>query len=313
MKDAKSLLLLLVSLFLVLLSFVLLWSWGFRLYNKNESPILVTSAPASTEKKIISNNLQDSLQLFYNQSLTNLELQLDTTLINSDSLNIEIDKKLEEFYRLRNAIELLMLNHANSNDIRIAKQKLIELQAKVIELKDKNTIVENENKKLGELLSQLKNSETKSGKTISLVQVPKQGIEKTSQNFTGFAAMDLRLSAFSTNEEKEYETLFASQTEKLVGSFTVLNNSAQQAKVEMVVVIVQPDGRVLKTSGWESGTFETKEGKSIYSYKLNFNYLKGEPKHLLFSLSSDNFQKGIYTMQVFYNGTMIGKTIKPLS
>ena len=76
---------------------------------------------------------------------------------------------------------------------------------------------------------------------------------------------------------------------------------------------LQPDGRVLKNSEWDSGSFNTPDGKKIYSYKLSFNYAKGEQKQLLFSLKADKYQKGNYTMQVYYNGIMIGRVSKTLS
>jgi hypothetical protein len=81
----------------------------------------------------------------------------------------------------------------------------------------------------------------------------------------------------------------------------------------MVVVILQPNGQVLKTSGWESGTFNTADGKKIYSYKFNFNYSRGEAKKLAFTLKTGSLVKGNYTMAVYYNGQMIGKTVKTFS
>ena len=83
--------------------------------------------------------------------------------------------------------------------------------------------------------------------------------------------------------------------------------------LEMLVVVLQPDGRVLKNSEWDAGSFNTQEGKKLYSYKLNFTYARGEPKRLNFSLRADRYQKGNYTMQLYYNGLMIGKAVKTLS
>ena len=115
-----------------------------------------------------------------------------------------------------------------------------------------------------------------------------------------------------TDEDKELETSAADQAKKLVGSFTV-TNSSQVPNAEMLVVVVQPDGRVLKNSEWDAGSFTTQEGKKLYSYKLNFTYSRGEPKRLNFSLRADKYQKGNYTMQLYYNGLMIGKAVKTLS
>ncbi len=38
--------------------------------------------------------------------------------------------------------------------------------------------------------------------------------------------------------------------------------------------------------------------------------ITGEAKHLLFTINSDTYQKGDYSMQVFYNGALVGKMVK---
>ena len=91
-----------------------------------------------------------------------------------------------------------------------------------------------------------------------------------------------------------------------------MNFNSQLTNAEMMVVLLKPDGRVLKTSGWDSGTFNRPEGKKIYSYKFSFNYTRGEAKRLVF-YSCGSAQLGNYTMEVYYNGLMIGKTTRSLS
>jgi hypothetical protein len=129
-----------------------------------------------------------------------------------------------------------------------------------------------------------------------------------------FIASDLHLSALmETDNNKELETFQALQTDKLVGSFVVQNDNSQNNNAEVIVVVLQPDGQVLQKSAWESGTFSTRDGKKIYSCKMRFDYNKGEAKHLIFSLTSDKYMKGNYIMQIYHNGTMIGKLSKTLS
>ncbi len=129
----------------------------------------------------------------------------------------------------------------------------------------------------------------------------------------GFTASELKLSTIMLNEGKEEETLQAQQTEKLVGSFVVKNNGNPTNSSEMMIVVIQPDGQVLKTSAWESGTFNSDEGKKIYTYKLRFEITNGETRRLLFTLNTDKYQKGNYSMQIYHNGILIGKMFKTLS
>jgi len=310
MKNSNSLLLLLVSLLLVLVSGVLLWTWGFRVYNKNEVNT-VAAASAPRDSAGIAAAIRDSLQKVYKATITSLDAHIDSTLYGTDSLRTQLTAKLEAFFRLKAEINVLLKNRGPGNDIPLAKEKIIALQQKLEELRNRNVDVENENKKLSALLEQLNSA----GKNNAGLNARKTGFENTlAGSSTGnFIASDMRLSAVMVEAEKERETTLAQQTEKLVGSFVVKNAAGQFNNTEVMVVVLQPDGRVLKSSAWESGIFNTPEGKKIYSYKLSFDYSRGEAKKLLFSLSADKYQKGNYTMQVYHNGAVIGRMSKTLS
>jgi len=314
MRDARSLILLLVSLLLVLVSLILLWTWGYRFYNKNDE-FKVAAKVVITDSNALGNRIRDSLQKIYNETLYKLDTRLDSTLLNSDSLKRELDVKLGEFFRLSKEITAI-LNKRNNNyaDFNIAGQKINELQTKVEDMKAKNQVVENENRKLGDLLEQEKKMESVSQKSIKPSSPDiNNAPEKNNPGYSVFTASEMALSAITLSDDKESETSVADETRKLVGTFTVTNNNSQLSNAEVLVVVQQPDGHVLKNSEWESGSFNTPEGKKIYSYKLNFNYSKGEPKRLFFSLKADKYQKGNYSMQVYYNGIVIGKIFKTLS
>ncbi len=315
MRDARSLILLLVSLLLVLVSFILLWTWGYRFYNKNDE-FKVAAKVVIMDSNAMANRIRDSLQKVYNETLYKLDTKLDSTIVNSDSLKRELDMKLGEFFRLSNEITAI-LNRRNNNyaDFDVAKQKIGELQTKVDDMNEKSQVVENENKKLGDLLEQEKNADGGPVKNVKPVLNPENNNapDRNNQGFSLFTASEMKLSAITLNDDKESETSVADQTRKLVGAFTVTNNNMQLSSAEVIVIVEQPDGRVLKNSEWEAGSFNTPEGKKLYSYKLNFSYSKGEPKRLYFSVKADKYQKGNYSMQVYYNGMMIGRTFKTLS
>ena len=311
MRDTKSLLLLLVSLLLVIVSFILIWTWGYSFYKKNDG-LAVKEKTVTIDSVAIANRVRDSLQKVFTETLQSLDTQLDSTLSNTDSLKVQLDIKLGEFYRLRNEITTILKTRNNTADFNVAKKKIGELQNKVEVFKEKNQDVENENKKLNNILTQLNQPLKPSEKNIKQPNIEnKTPVDRNSQAYPAFTASDLRLAAMA--EDKELENDAAGKAEKLAGSFTVVNYNSQLTNAEMFVVVLQPDGRVLKTSGWESGAFVTAEGKKIYSYKLNFSYSRGETKRLQFSLRTDKLTKGNYTMEVYYNGTVIGKIVKTLS
>jgi regulator of replication initiation timing len=306
MRDTKSLLLLLVSLLLVLVSFVLVWTWGYNYYTTNAGTKINTVQPAA-DSAAIANKVRDSLQKVYNETLQDLDLQLNSTLTHSDSLQDQLEVKLAEFYRLRNEIADILKNRATNNNFTVAKQKIGELQTKVEDLKDKNQVVDNENKRLNKVLSDISQSQNAKPATTIKTAVP----EKPDPVYSAFIASDIKLSAVNTEEETE--TPLAEKAGKLTGTFTVMNFNSQLTNAEMMVVIIKPDGKVLKGSGWDAGTFNTPEGKKIYSYKFSFAYTRGDAKRLSFSLKGGALDKGNYTMEIYNNGMMIGKVTKSLS
>lgn len=282
--------------------------------------VLVLDDTASIAKatRAIANATRDSLQKIYAATIRELDSKLDSTWNYADSLKGPLDIKLNEFFKLRNEIASILKNKNNNTDLGVARQKINELQKKVQELVGRNDDVEQENKRLYAMLKQLsvnmKEQEPPNARPI--VFESKQANETSANsNASGtFIATDMRFSALmETDNNKELETYQAVQTDKLVGSFTVKNDNSPNNQAEVVVVVLQPDGKVLQKSSWESGTFNTHEGKRIYSCKMRFDYNKGEVKRLNFSLSSDKYLKGNYIMQIYHNGIMIGKLSKSLS
>jgi regulator of replication initiation timing len=313
MRDTKSLLLLLVSLLLIVVSFVLIWTWGYNFYSKNGVVKVDTAKPAA-DSIVIANKVRDSLEKVYASTLQDMDRQLDSTLTNSDSLSNRLDAKLAEFYRLRSEIAMILQNRNTNNNFAVAKQKIGEMQARVVDLKEKNQLVDKENKKLNEVLNDVGKNEKVTEKTIQTPTIVKvNSPEKSDPLYTAFTASDLRLAALANDDNKETETNTADKTDKLTGAFTVMNFNSQLTNAEMMVVVIKPDGKVLKSSGWDSGTFNTVEGKKIYSYKFNFTYSRGEAKRLAFSLRGASLSKGNYTMEVYHNGQIIGRVIKSLS
>lgn len=313
MRDTKSLLLLLVSLLLVLVSFVLIWTWGYNFYAKNRVG-KVHAVQVVTDSAAIARKISDSLEHVYASTLKDLDIQLDSTLTHSDSLSHQLDAKLAEFYRLRGEIADILKNRNTGNNFAAAKQKIGELQTRVTDLKDKNRVVEKENKKLLDVVNDMVRAEkppVKHGLSATMAQ----GMEPERMNpaYSAFTTSDMHLFAVTNAGDKETETNSAEKADKLTGAFTVMNFNSQLTNAEMMVVVLKPDGKVLKGSGWDAGTFNTPEGKKIYSYKFNFAYTRGENKRLAFTLKAGALSKGSYTMQIYQNGLVIGKVIKTLS
>jgi hypothetical protein len=261
--------------------------------------------------KVIST--RDSLQKVYTNTVQNI----DSAVTSAAPTDTALQAKYAEMDVLKTEIATL-LKGQDENDLASAKLKIEELQLKVALLQNRYTNVESENRRLQVLINQLM-AANKMGQGKELI--PAAMLEKAKatlqerntnkgSNATYAMATDIRLFAVAENNNKEIETSSADDAEKIVGSFVFKNN--EKANAEVMVIVMQPDGKVLKNSVWESGTFDTKEGKKIYSRKILVES-QGEEKRLNFSLSPDSIIKGNYIMQVWYNGNLIARAVKVMA
>ena len=299
-----------ISSLLFVVSLVLLWIWGINLKVRQNTG-LIKDAPVYPA---VVNNTRDSLATVLTATANDLDHNFDFARQHVDSLKSLLDLRLGEFYRLRAEIADLLKKKFTPEDLVLAKQKIALLQHTVKDLLDKNLDVEYENKKLIAVLRQLSGNDNRNfSQVVQKASSDTQLKQDKSVAISNVTVSDLLLSARVLSEEKELETNKAEETGKLTGSFTVRNSSFQINTAELMVVIVQPNGQVLKNSEWDSGSFLTEDGRKIYSYKFRSEYNRGEVKHLNFTLSTEKYQKGNYTMQIYHKGILIGRTQKSLS
>ena len=283
------------------ISAVLLCISGYNIYFRHAEPAVQTVSVSAIRTE------RDSLQQIYSATIKKLDEAFSASWSSADTLSQNLDVKLEEFNKLRNEITTILKDQSPEADLGSAKEKILELQIKVNALRLKNTDVESENKRLQALLDQLTKGRQESAAGF-FVPGARQVAEKTGGPVI---TTEMRLAAVAIANNKETETNAADEAEKIVGSFS-LKNISSKANTELMVVVIQPDGKVVRNSVWESGSFETSQGKKIYSRKINLDGGSND-KPLNFSLNPDRILKGEYTMQIWYNGNMIGKISKLLS
>ena len=297
---------------LFIAAFALLWTWGYRFYIKpptdNKKTEIVHENPSSSV-----NGIRDSLQKVYNATINYLDNRFDSTWIKADSLGSRLDIKLGEFYRLRNEIAVLLKDRGPGADLALASRKIDQLQYRLKDFLDKNLDVEYENKKLAAVVDQLTSGRKNPVSNVQKVSFDNPTSFEKNELALVVTASDLKLTAIKTNGDRDVETILAQETDKLVGSFFIKTIAGQNSSGEVMIVVLQPDGQVMKSSAWETGTFITEEGRKVYSNKIRFDSNRGEVKHLDFSLMADGYQKGNYIMQVYHNGKLIGRVMKNLS
>ncbi len=311
MRDNKISLLLLASFLLLLASFLVLCTWGYNFYTKVEK-VSAKLTPVTYPLKEEESKNRDSLINLYTQTIQRFDEKLSGTWTNADSLEKDLQFKLDEYYRVKNELAGILKNPATALNNELARNKISELQQKIRLLQNTNVSVTEENKRLYALLEQLKNESRSANNTSAgfnnnagpVAQNTRYTESKNTESASSFSVYDLDLSYTSDANEND-------DVAGIVGSF-VIKSSANNSG-ELMMVVIQPNGKVLQKSAWESGTFNTREGKKIYSCKLYLENAKGESKRLSFIINNDKIYKGNYTFQIYHNGQSLGKISKNIT
>ncbi len=286
MKDTRTILLLVVSLCLV-------GTWVYHLYDKSKYGIV---PPVEIKKDTTANQtaINDSLRLKYAGTL----LQLGSTQIGKDSLNTELTHKITEIDSLRNEINaILNINHITKEDLRKAEEKIQQLQQKMLATNKSNT----------ETKANLVNSSTTSGGTSTQAPIKTTAPDKQETAPSYLNAFNISFRAMQA-DAKEQSTTKANAAGFFIVSCQLQNSIASFTDAEVYMVFTDPEGNVIQDDQWQAGMFSSKNsGRIPYTRKNNFIYTKGEVKRITVNLKPAEFIQGTYSLQIFHNGSRIGK------
>ena len=307
MRDPKSLFILIVALSLVLISFVLISIWGYHFYfapKENTTSQSLSKAAPPVQK----NDNRDSLQRLLDSAIQKLKIQQNSPAYDStDTLDKSLESKLLEYNKLKEEIAGILKNKSSSpKEMSDAGEKIIQLQQSIDELKNQNDAVAKENARLNKMLKQfiIENN----GKNSSINTASKNA---HTDNAASPSVLVSHLKFFAVDANKRL-TKLASNASIWEGSFEINVNVEKNNSQDIYVEILQPNGKVLLNSAWESGTFEVDSKSKIYSAVLHFDINKDNHRRLYFSIGARSFQKGSYTMLVFHDGVLIGRMERSL-
>ena len=308
MRDNKSILLALLAVGLVI-------TWTYHLYDKSQYSNS-TKEVFVNDSSAITKAVSDSLRVFFIHTLDQLEPEMIQVGISTGKLSDSVwMQKLTAVNQLRIDIRgILEQKDISQETLGAVKIKIDTLQKRMIELEKEGTIPKNENKKPNGELTQLSNDvSTQQNKKEELGENKIQS--KKSNAISLFVASGISFAAYKVQpDQKEIETTQQDEANKFVSTFTVRNNTTGFQTAEIIIVVSDPSGKSINPEVWDAGSFETKtEGKKVYTRKLQFEYNKGETKRLQFSLEPENFEKGTYKLNLYYNGIRIGESSWRLS
>lgn len=308
MKESRSVLLLFLSAGIVL-------TWVYHLYDKSNysgrtKEIFIKDSIAVAEA------VSDSLKKIFTRTLDQMGMEKLSIDSANSTLKGELGERISEINKLKNDIGIILKRkNITQADLKEATVKIEDLQGRMEAMRTENTSLTEERKRLGNILSQLNNEMNVLQQNMQKVSSENSELTKKINEASVFVASEIRFVAVNLRQDqKEIETNQVKRADKFVASFVVQNNITDFQSTEVIAVITEPSGKTLNTEVWDAGSFETKtEGRKIFTRKIKFEYKKGEPKRLLFTIQPEVFEKGIYKFSLYHNGTKIGETNCKLS
>ena len=286
----------------------LLGTWGYFLYDKNQSDetIQVTQTQANTAM-----SSRDSVQLLYNDALT----RLDSITGNNNNLQGQLSERQSDITKLKNEINsILRKKNATQAEVARAKSLIATLNGKIANLEQEVARLTGENQELAANNTQLTAEKTVLETNLQTTTAEKDELASTVDVASTFSASNIAIKPVNEKRNgKEKETTTAKRVDKLVVSFDVENRVARSGPADLYVIVTGPSGQVVSDASMGSGTLTTRtDGDRQFTYKSTLNYDQGTRKSVQIPLRQNDFQTGNYKIEIYQNGFKIAEGIRIL-
>lgn len=286
----------------------LLGTWGYFLYDKNQSDekIQVTQTQANSAM-----SSRDSVQLLYNDALT----RLDSLTGNNNNLQGQVSERQSEISKLKNEINsILRKRNATAAELSRAKSLISTLNGKIANLEQEVARLTGENQQLASNNTQLTAEKQVLETNLQTTTAQKDELASTVDVASTFSASNIAIKPVNEKRNgKEKETTTAKRVDKLVVSFDVENRVARSGPADLYVIVTGPNGQVVSDASMGSGTLTTRtDGDRQYTYKSTLNYEQGTRKSVQIPLRQNDFQTGNYKIEIYQNGFKIAEGIRSL-
>ncbi len=285
-------------------------TWIYHLYDKNRY-VNQRNNVYIRDSAALADAIRDSLQKFYAETVGRLDVRLDSTRSNMDSLKGQLDTRVLQINSLRTEIsDILSKRNITKSELNNARDKINELRARIDELREHSTSLEKDKTRLDSTLSLLTHQIQDLEHNVSTLESQNKQLNEIVTNAYTLTASDVKVAAIDVkaNHIREVETDLARKADKFVVSMFLQNGVTDLPHTMIVVMLTDPEGRVITNPVWESDYFDTKnEGRQPYTRTVKFDYTRSEQKRIIFSLDYDQFTKGTYQLKVYHNGVRIGE------
>lgn len=227
----------------------------------------------------------------------------DTLKTNNDTLNASLVKERSRI------VQLLSVNASNIQLIKKYKGEITTMReimksyiVQIDSLNTRNKVLVAENSEIRQQITQVRSTNT---------QLSKVKEELTSKVNIASVIQAKDIAAVSLNTKRK-ETTRINQLDKLRICFTLRENALAKAGTKQVYMrVMRPDSLVISTS--PDNLFEYKGNKIIYSAMREVEYMNQDIEMCIFLDNTGDFIIGNYSVELYLDDNIIGKTYFPLS
>lgn len=296
-KDSK-------NLIIALLAVGILGTWGYFLWDKNNSDKQV----AQLQKEIVTiDSSKNELDISYRAALG----RLDSLTGRNNELENQLSSRTGEISSLKKRIDGLMKKQKLTEAEKIEAEELIkQLNEKINGLEAEVERLKAENAQLSTDLGTEKQKSTQLTTDLQTTTTAKQELEKKVDVASTLNASAIAITPVNERKGgKEKVTTTAKRVDKLVISFDVDNRIATTGNTDVFVCITGPDGQPVSVESLGSGKFTTREdGEKTFTSKVPVAFEAGKKSHVEFAWKQGStFKTGKYKIEIYHNGFKIGE------
>jgi hypothetical protein len=246
------------------------------------------------EMEMVLTQEKDSLA----NELRHMAVAYDTLKTNNDTLNAGLEKQKNKI------VQLLSINASNVQLIKKYRSEITTMRdimksyiVQIDSLNTRNKLLASENTEIKQQISQVRNTNTELSKVKE---------ELSSKVEVASIIQAKNIAAVSLNKKRK-ETTRINLLDKLRICFTLRENPlAQAGQKDVYMRVVRPDSLVVTSS--PDNLFEYKGNKIIYSATRQVDYMNQDIEVCIFLDNNGDFVVGNYSVELYLEDNIIGRT-----
>ena len=230
--------------------------------------------------------------------LRHMVVAYDTLKTNNDTLNAGLQKQKNKI------VQLLSINASNAQLIKKYKNEITTMReimksyiVQIDSLNTRNKLLTSENSEIKQQITEVRNTNTELSKVKE---------ELSTKVEVASVIQAKNITAVSLNKKRK-ETTRIGNLDKLRLCFTLRENPlAKPGQKDVYMRVIRPDSLVVTTS--PDNLFEFKGNKIIYSATRQVDYMNQDIEVCIFLDNKGDFIIGNYSVELYLDDNIIGRT-----